>query len=211
MKTQKMLIEIYLFVNPLGRACYQSEKTIAEFAKERNEKVRVRFVPFLNFQTISKQLEEENIKGAGLELRNQMYTDSYRACLGFAAASMQGKKMGRTFLLALQEAVIGQKQPVTLNLFEKIAEDIGLDMEMFQEDLDSEWSKSAFLSDQKLAREMNIQDTPSCVIYLNSDKESGYMIDSVVNKQLLHGLCEAEQTASEEAREAKKKYHFQFV
>lgn len=211
MKTIKKLIEVYLFINPLGRNCYKAEQTITEFAKERNEKVRVRFVPFLNFQTIARQLEEENIKGASLELRNKLYTDAYRACLGFAAASMQGKKMGRNFLMTLQKAIIEEKKTVSLQLFEAVGEEIGLDMDMFTEDLNSEWSKSAFLSDQKLTREMNIQDTPSCVMYTSSDKEYGYLIESVINKNLLHGLCETEQPLSEEAREAKKKYHFQFI
>lgn len=208
MKSIKKFIEIYLFVNPLGRSCYQAEKAVTEFAKERDEKVRIRFIPFLNFQTISRHLEDEKIKGASLQLRNKLYTDAYRTCLGFAAASMQGKKVGRKFLMEVQKAVIVEKKPVTLQLFEEVGETVGVDMEMFTEDLNSEWSKSAFLSDQELTREMNIQDTPSCVVYTDTDKSYGYLIESVVNKPLLHGLCE---TVAEDAEEAKKKYHFQFV
>ena len=95
------IIEVFLFVNPLGRTCYESEKLVEAFSAERDEKVKVRFVPILNIRSIGNL-----VKGnydSSLSNRNQLYTDSYNASLAFQAASMQGRKKGRNDLNVVYE------------------------------------------------------------------------------------------------------------
>lgn len=53
------IIEIFLFVNPLGTTCYETEKTIEAFSNERDEKVKVRFIPLLNFHTVGNIMKEK--------------------------------------------------------------------------------------------------------------------------------------------------------
>lgn len=206
----KKLIEVFLFVNPLGTECYETEKTILKFSDERNEKVRVRFIPLLNFHTIGKQMEQRDMKDTTLEMRNKFYTESYHASLAFQAASMQGKKKGRQFLLALQKAVVELKKEFSTETIKEAAREVKLDMEMFEEDLSSDLAKNAFTKDQKLAQEMAVKDAPSCVIFQGADKEFGYRIESSITKQLLHGLCESEED-SPGIQETKDKYRFQMV
>ena len=90
------------------------------------------------------------------------------------------------------------------------AQSAKLDLEMFEEDLNSDLAKRAFTKDQKLAQEMAVQDTPACVLFNDSDEEYGYRIDSVISKQLLHGLC-SDQALSTEDSDIKTKYRFQTV
>lgn len=181
------IIEVFLFVNPLGPNCFETEKIIENFSTERNEKVNVRFVPLLNFKSISDMLKEKN--SSSLANRNKLYTDSYHASLAFQAASMQGKKKGRHFLMALQQLVIEEDKDVTKELLLHIASLTKLDLEMFEEDLESELSKKAFNKDQTLAMEMDVKNAPSCVVYSTNDSDSGYRIDQSITKQILHGLC----------------------
>lgn len=182
------MIEVFLFVNPLGSTCYETEKIIESFSKERDEKVNVRFIPLLNFHTIGSILKERD--NISLSHRNQLYTDSFHASLAFQAASMQGKKKGRKFLMTLQDKVINERKEVTKELFTQIASLIKLDMEMFQEDFESDFTKAAFKKDQKLAQDMDIQNAPSCVLYAGGNDEYGYRLDTSITKQLLHGFTD---------------------
>lgn len=184
------VIEVFLFVNPLGSECYETEKMMEKFSSERNEKVRLRFIPLLNFQTIGQHLREQNIAGASLDMRNRLYEEFYHASLAFQAASMQGKKKGRQFLLALQKAIVVDHQDFSKETVLEVAQKVNLDMEMFEEDLISDLAKNAFTKDQKLAQEMSVKQASSCVIFQNSTQEVGYRIESTITKQLLHGLCD---------------------
>lgn len=191
------IIEVFLFVNPLGRTCYESEKFVEAFSAERDEKVKVRFVPILNIRSIGNL-----VKGnydSSLSNRNQLYTESYNASLAFQAASMQGRKKGRKFLMKLQQSVIKDGSAVTRELMLQIAEALNLDIEMFEEDLESELSRTAFNKDQKLALEMGVTESPSCVVYSSKDTTSGYRIDSSITKQLLHGLCNDQAEKNDQA------------
>lgn len=181
------IIEVFLFVNPLGTTCFESEKLIESFSAERDEKVKIRFVPLLNMRSVGNMIKGE--ADTTLANRNQLYTDSYQASLAFQAASMQGKKKGRKFLINLQHQVINEGRQVTNELLLHVAELVKLDIEMFEEDLESNFSKKAFNKDQKLALDMNITESPSCVVYSSKDSKFGYRIDTSITKQLLHGLC----------------------
>ncbi|GEK92050.1 DsbA family protein [Alkalibacterium kapii] len=182
------IIEIFLFVNPLGTKCYETEKAIESFSNERDEKVKVRFIPLLNFHTVGNIMKEREVQT--LSNRNTLYTDSFNASLAFQAASMQGKKKGRKFLMLLQDKVINEGKEVTRELFTQIAKSIKLDIEMFEEDIESDFTKTIFLKDQKLAQEMDIQHAPSCVLYPGGSNEHGYLMDTTITKQLLHGFSD---------------------
>lgn len=182
------IIEVFLFVNPLGSTCFETESMIESFSNERDEKVKVRFIPLLNFHTIGNMVKET--ENPTLANRNQLYTESFHASLAFQAASMQGRKNGRKFLMALQDKVLNEGKEVTKELFTQIAELIKLDIEMFEEDIQSDFSKVAFNKDQNLAQEMNIQNAPSCVLYSGNNDNYGYRVDTSFTKQSLHGFCD---------------------
>ncbi|WP_080146147.1 DsbA family protein [Marinilactibacillus piezotolerans] len=203
-------IEIFLFINPLGRKSFEAEEMIESFSKEREEKVKVRFIPLLNFRSVKKQLLDEKTNPTSVDHRNKLYTDSFNASLAFAAASMQGKKKARNFLMILQNSIMENRNVLSRNVVMESAQSAKLDLEMFEEDLNSDLAKRAFTKDQKLAQEMAVQDTPACVLFNDSDEEYGYRIDSVISKQLLHGLC-SDQALSTEDSDIKTKYRFQTV
>jgi len=192
MSDKGSLIEIYHFINPLGSVCCDSEKTISVFARERYEKVSIRFIPFINFSTMKNQIERDSSTYT-LDNLNELYTDAYHSALGLYAASMQGKKYGREFLRGLQHTIIDNNLPVNLSTFKQIISQIKIDAEMFLEDYHSSWVKQQFIADQKLAQEMEIKMTPSCVIYTSCDNAIGYLIESTISKEVLHGICQHEK------------------
>ncbi|WP_431021100.1 DsbA family protein, partial [Bacillus subtilis] len=44
---------MYLFINPLGSACYHTEQNILKLGDSLNEKINFNFVPLMNFKTIN--------------------------------------------------------------------------------------------------------------------------------------------------------------
>lgn len=182
------LVEVYHFINPIGKICFTTEKEILDFANEFNGKVSIRFIPFVNMQTIQAFLEREGMWPIDLEVRNKVYEKAYSAGLAFHAASMQGKKFGRLFLLEFQKQVIQNGAEINQDLFLQIADLIGIDIEMFEGDLASDWVKKMFVADQRLAHEMDITETPSCIVYTNTNFEYGYLLRPGFTKQALHNL-----------------------
>jgi len=183
------MIEIFLFVNPLGDDCYESGKTIISFANERKEKVNIRFIPYINFRIINNQLNHNLSRKKTLEIRNLLFNQSYDTSLAFHAASMQGKKKGNQFFLNLQQQLFDYNKELTNELIISTAYDLNLDMEMFLEDWDSDLAKQAFSKNQKLAHEMSITDTPTCVVNYEFNSEHAYRIESTIEKKILHKLC----------------------
>lgn len=188
------MIEIYHFINPLGRMCYDSQKSITDFVRERYEKVSIRYIPFINFSIIKNQIERDS-SNYSLDNLNELYTDAYHSALGLYAASMQGKKYGRQFLVGLQQAVIENKLPVNLSTFQEIINQIKIDSETFLEDYHSSWVKEQFIADQKLTQEIGVTMTPSCVIYTSCDNGVGYLIESTISKEVLHDICQHEKNS----------------
>ncbi|MFL2117462.1 DsbA family protein [Marinilactibacillus psychrotolerans] len=204
------VIELFLFINPLGTNSFDAEETVEAFSKEREEKVKISFIPLLNFNSVKKQLISEKNGLTSIENRNKMYTDSFNASLAFAAASMQGKKKARKFLMTLQKNIIENNNTFSKSLVLKSAQAAKLDIEMFEEDFNSDLVKTAFTKDQKLAQEMSVQDTLACVLFTGTGEKYGYRVDSILSKQLLHGLC-SNNPIPPEISEIKNKYKFQTV
>lgn len=191
----KQVTEVYLFINPLGSACYEVEKGLLDFVESREEKVHFHFIPVHNFKTFSDYMKAKRLPKNDLNLRNELFFQVYDACLAYAAASMQGKKKGRVFLMNLQQAITVENQPFSQKLIQETAQKAKLDIPMFLEDKKSEFAKTVFESDQKIAREMQVLSTPSCVVFSDQTKNHGVLIEEEITIELLQELCNEADTA----------------
>ena len=55
------MVEIYLFVNPLGGVCLEIEKEIIQLSVNDKKKIQLRFIPLLNMKTINEFLSRQHI------------------------------------------------------------------------------------------------------------------------------------------------------
>lgn len=191
MLEKERLIEIFHFINPLGKLCYYSEQAVCEFASERFEKVSIRFIPFINLKII-QQMVEDNKTIYQVKDIDSIYKHSYMVALALYAASMQGKKFGRSFLMALQDHILNHQMKVSSDLFTQVAQDLAIDVDVFMEDYQSETVKRHFIQDQILAQDMQIQSTPSSVIYMSSNPGVGYLVESCIEKEEFHAICQGQ-------------------
>lgn len=183
------MLEVYLFINPLGSRCMKSEKCILRLADQIFGDISYQFIPLLNPQMIDQHLKATNQDCHNLNLRNKQFNLHYRIILDYKAALFQGKKKGRLFLLNLQNQLVKQSQPYSEKLVLEVAKHVHLDLAMFKEDRQSELARRAFQADQRLASEMNVA-APSTAILYNADvSDCGLMLPDVTY-QSLYEICE---------------------
>ncbi|MEI5995157.1 ClpXP adapter SpxH family protein [Candidatus Enterococcus mansonii] len=188
------MIEIYLFVNPLGGICLNVEKDILKLVETENKKIQFRFIPLVNMKTINHLIKLFNIPSHDIEQRNQLFEDVYSAALDYKAAQLQGKKKGRHLLLGLQQAVAIDNIPYSLELSEKLVVEAGGDLDMFKADRQSEFVKESFQTDQQIAREMGIVKHPSAVVYnYTCDRDFGVLVEDCESMDEIKKLCETSE------------------
>ena len=86
------MLDMYLFINPLGSTCYHTEQNILKLGDSLNEKINFNFVPLMNFKTINDVMCRMNIPLNNVDIRNRLSENIYHSSIDFKAASFQGKK-----------------------------------------------------------------------------------------------------------------------
>ncbi|PWG00621.1 DsbA family protein [Levilactobacillus bambusae] len=184
-----ILLEVYLFINPLSPKCLSSEKNIINLVHHLSEDVSFQFIPLLNMQIVSDTMIQLSLNKNDLATRNRQFQLHYNIILDYKAALFQGKKKGREFLMALQDQIMNNTQPYSEELAVSVANQVGLDLDMFKEDRRSDLAKRAFHADQKLAAEMKVVHSPSAVIYNYEVSDYGLLLEDVSYEALLD-VCE---------------------
>lgn len=183
--------EFFLFVNPLGMKCYRCEKELLESLEQISSKVDVNILTYHNQATVHHFMEQLGIKHLSFDECNELYEVVYTAALAYKAASLQGKKLARDFLLRMQKHFNKPKQGASMTPalsredMAEIANDIGLDVQIFFEDLDSQFVKKLFIMDQQIAREMNVNRTPALVIFQNQSSDDGVLLNEHITKETI--------------------------
>lgn len=170
------MLEVYLFVNPLGTNCFACEKQVNQISAQTQSKLQIQFVPMLNLQTINSTFHRLSSEHPALD-RNELADQLYQVILDYKAASFQGKRLGRQFFLRLQEKLLGQHQLYSAELGSQVAHDLALDVEMFEEDRRSKLAENAFSADQRLVSEMGIEHPSETVIFDVDDFECGLLME----------------------------------
>lgn len=175
--------EFFLFVNPLGMKCYQSEQELIDSLSHISSKVDVSILTFHNQHTVDHFMEQLNISKADIQDRNQLYEVVYLAALAYKAATLQGKKLGRNYLLRIQEFYNLEEGTFDEDAAFELAKEVGLDVQIFKHDLASDFVRKLFIRDQQIAREMSVVRTPALIIFQNQSPDDGILIKERITKQ----------------------------
>lgn len=184
-------IEIFLYVDPLGKRCNSARKIISKFKDERPESINLRVIPMVNFKRVFGHARKRTTSNRAtfVESNNKYSTNTYQACLAFHASAMQGKNKSHQFLTALQETVVEGRQDFFENLIFEVAEKIGLDVDMFKEDYKSDFVRKIYRKSLGIAADMDIRSTPSCVIYKDGIHEEAVRLGEEIEREILHTIC----------------------
>ncbi|MGM0215513.1 DsbA family protein [Enterococcus sp. AZ109] len=189
------MIEIYLFVNPIGGRCLTIERQITELMKKNDLKIQLRLIPLLSLHTVSDLLTREGLSKKDINKRNRLSNIIYSASLDVKAAQLQGKKRGRCFLMKLQEELTEKHTPYSKSLVYRLFSEVGGDMETFIEDRASDLVKELFVADQQIARDMQITQHPAAVIYnCVNDEGTGVRIEGGNTIQHVINACRSRES-----------------
>lgn len=185
------MLEVFLFVNPLGIACQRAETAVAQLADELVTPVQVHFVPLLNFRIITDFMHAHRLDTSDLSRRNQLFETAYQIALDFKAAQFQGNKKARSLLLYEQALCHKNDLQYTPAFAEKSVKRFKLDAEAFASDREHEAMRSCFVSDQQIAQEMGITHTPSVVLFDNDHPDrDGLRLTSLPSYHHLKQVCQ---------------------
>ena len=95
------MIEIYFFVNPLGKNCFHLEQQLVQFideeyGKKPKDKVQFRFLPLVNLQTIGDVMQTNGISQTNLEERNKLFSITYSARIRLQSCAFSRKEKRKT-------------------------------------------------------------------------------------------------------------------
>ena len=184
------IFDCYLFINPLGKQCYKCEQEVMKFIKRTPHKVHVHFLPFHNFKSVTQYMKNNQLNVKNIDLRNEIYTKIYDASLSYKAALLQGKKLGRAFLMELQTQLHLLHKEYNPKLLQEIIQIIGLDEKMFYEDKASKLVHQEYEKDQQIAQEMMVEMNPSLVIFDNLNQQYGVILHQNINADIIEHVCE---------------------
>ena len=184
------IFDCYLFINPIGRQCYHCEQEVMKFIERTPYKVHVHFIPFHNFKSVTQYMKNNQLNDKNIDLRNEIYTKIYDASLSYKAALLQGKKLGRAFLMELQTQLHLLHKEYTPELLQEIIQIIGLDEKMFYEDKASKLVHQEYEKDQQIAQEMMVEMNPSLVIFDNLNQQYGVILHQNINADIIEHVCE---------------------
>ena len=182
------MLELHLFVNPLGMRCLRCEKDVLKIDRDLNTKISYQFVPLFNMKTIDNTLKYYHLNPHDLAIRQQVSKTLNQVILDYKAALFQGRKRGRHYLLQLQSALINQGLDYNDELINKIEHDSHLDLEMFFEDRQSQLAKQAFHQDQKIASDLGVSETATAVVFNTEDSDYGLMIPNFDYNTLINAF-----------------------
>src|SRR5699024_12059768 len=110
-------------------------------------------------------------------LTENRLNDPANVLFAVKAAELQGIKAGRRYLNKVQESLfLGQTDISIDKVLIQLASEAHLDVEEFQSDLHSASAKRALQCDLKLAKEMEIDQTPEIVFFSESEEAEGLII-----------------------------------
>lgn len=159
------MIEIFLFINPLGIACYRNEKEIMTAIEQSNKKVHYHFVPITNIGSVRTDLKRRGYANPNLTVHNVTASNMYNALKDFHSLSFMGSKKARDFLLRIQQEINENKHNYSKELVNAILDELEINKNVFEKNRDSQFISDAIEADYKLANEFDIKETPTTVIY----------------------------------------------
>lgn len=170
--------EIFLYINPLCSYCLKVEQAMIDFTRKHDIDTQYHFVTNYNMATINDYMQLKGFKITDIEERANTSRDIVEAAKLYKAASCQGNKKARNFLMNLQEQINVLNNPFDDTTIKRAINNSGLDYKSIMTDKESQCVVQGLKRDQQLSMEMNIQKAPTAVVFdCDNEEKPGVMIN----------------------------------
>ncbi len=181
-------VELFLFINPISHDSLKMEEEAFKFIDTYENNSQVTIYPYYNTHTLYSYMVKNQLSFDNTALWNNLHNDSYHLSLAFIAATIQGKKKGRSFLMNLQRKMMNQNELLSKALVLESAKKADLDVEMFLADFHSTFVQKLFLSDQNFSKAMEVRETPSCLLVITDKEKKATLIENFITAEDLYQI-----------------------
>ncbi|GAF39503.1 hypothetical protein FC83_GL001114 [Agrilactobacillus composti DSM 18527 = JCM 14202] len=174
------MLELFLFVNPIGCQCLEAEHVLLKLAAEQNQEAKIKFIPYVSLSVINKYMTLNQLDKSDLSLRNRLTQNAYCASLDFKAVSFQGAKKSRNFLINLQSLINDQHRDYNQQTVQTALRAANVDIGYFNAERHNPRLQHLCSEDDNLISEFQINDAPTVVIYNYASKlhDNGVLIEN---------------------------------
>lgn len=191
------MLEIHLFINPLGTRCLDSERDVLAVERQLQTKVSYQFIPLVNMKTIQQTLNLYNLPHCHLKERQQLSCMLYQVAMDIKAASFQGGQHGREYLVNVQKIMSDRSVAYTTAIVKKLAQLSHLDWDTFEEDRHSQMVRQSLRKDQTMADDLGVTATPTAIVLDTNDLNYSLLIHDFTYQALIdcarHGQLQINQ------------------
>lgn len=184
------MLELFLFINPIGTRCREAELVVQRLAQELKQKVSLRFVPLVNFTVIDQYMADAHLDPHNLPLRNQLFDTAYQLAVDYKAAQFQGNEKARKLLIMEQSHMTIPVAPYDKETAYECLKAVGFDLAAFAEDRRREEMHHCLASDQAIAVEMGITKLPAVVIMNSASPNPGLRLGNLKSYERFKSLVQ---------------------
>lgn len=189
------MFEIFLFVNPIGIYCYDTEVSIKNALSELKIKSKIRFVPITNAKVIREDIIRRKMQGQTINDVPQYTMASFQALRTYHAINLKyGNKKARYYLVNLQKAISGDFNVYSQDLPQQVALDLNLDLNKINDSKINPYIDFSIKKDKETACKYNVHNIPTAIIYNEiGNATTGVLIEGVLAHDKLIKLFKHEE------------------
>lgn len=200
---------LYYVHDPMCSWCWGFRQVWQELQEQLNDNFTIKYVlgglapdsdlpmPLAMQTAISNTWRNIQQEIPGTEFNYNFWSEcrprrsTYPACRAIIACRMQNPELELEMLLAIQQAYyLHAKNPSDKDVLTQLASDIGLNVEVFEKDIESETCQKLLFDELQEARRLYVHSFPSLVLSCNNvesaitiDYNNSYlMFQSILNK-----------------------------
>ena len=178
------MFEIFLFINPIGIYCYDTEKLIRNTVDELGIDVCYHYIPIANVCLVKDDIIRRRKDGQKLPDISSISTVTYEALCNYHAIKLSyGNKKARRYLYELQKYLSKDASVYSPELFQKIIDKLNIKASTINTIKQGDYLRASIEDDQKLANQWNIKSTPTIVLFDENDDQNGVLLDGPVSQQ----------------------------
>lgn len=178
------MFEIFLFINPIGIYCYDTEKLIRNTVDELGIDVCYHYIPIANVCLVKDDIIRRRKDGQKLPDISSISTVTYEALRNYHAIKLSyGNKKARRYLYELQKYLSKDASVYSPELFQKIIDKLNIKASTINTIKQGDYLRASIEDDQKLANQWNIKSTPTIVLFDENDDQNGVLLDGPVSQQ----------------------------
>ena len=183
------MFEIFLFVNPIGVYCYDTEVSVKKTVDELDISSSFHFVPITNSKVIKDDIIRRKTCGQTIDDIPEYTMAAYQALRNYHAIKLEyGNKKARCYLVSLQKAVSKDFSVYSQDLPKKVAVDLGLNYKRICDSNINKYIDDSIEQDKELARKFNIQTIPTTIFFNESGDDNGLLVEGTIAHDKLLAL-----------------------